>query len=180
MSDNKNKKSFESIFTKTKIYLIVIAIVLIILCFQNTIFIIPSLLLYGILLAYSFWTNNKNKTELDRHIQELTFNVETIAKNALINSPFPLVIAEENGDITWKSANFVTEFGNIDIKSVLVDVIKEVKLELENGEQKSDKPVIYKQVEIEKKDYQIIIETIMQKSKNRKKKPRKYVCNVFY
>ena len=96
MSDKKNKKSFESIFTKTKIYLIVIAIVLIILCIQNIIFIAPSIILYGILLAYSFWTNSKNKTELDKHIQELTFNVETIAKNTLINSPFPLVIAEED------------------------------------------------------------------------------------
>ncbi len=94
MSDNK--KNFESIFTKTKIYLIVIAIVLIILCIQNIRFIVPSIILYCVLLAYSFWTNSKNKTELDKHIQELTFNVETIAKNTLINSPFPLIIAEED------------------------------------------------------------------------------------
>ena len=95
MSD-KNRKTFEAIFTKTRIYLVVIAVVLIILCIQNINFIIPSILLYGILLVYTFWNNNKNKTELDRHIQELTFNVDTIAKNALINSPFPLVIADED------------------------------------------------------------------------------------
>ena len=95
MSD-KNRKTFEAIFTKTRIYLVVIAVVLIILCIQNINFIIPSILLYGILLAYTFWNNNKNKTELDRHIQELTFNVDTIAKNALINSPFPLAIADED------------------------------------------------------------------------------------
>lgn len=94
MSD-KNKKTFEAIFTKTRIYLVVIAALLIILCIQNINFIIPSILLYGILIAYTFWNNNKNKTELDRHIQELTFNVDTIAKNALINSPFPLVIVDE-------------------------------------------------------------------------------------
>lgn len=92
----KDKKTFESIFTKTRVYLVVIAIVLIILCIQNILFTAPSICLYGILLAYTFWTNNKNKTELDRHIQELTFNVDTIAKNALINSPFPLVIAEKD------------------------------------------------------------------------------------
>lgn len=95
MSD-KTRKNFEAIFTKTRIYLVIIAIVLIILCVQNPIYIIPSVLLYGILLAYTFWTNNKNKTELDRHIQELTFNVETIAKNTLVNSPFPLTIVEED------------------------------------------------------------------------------------
>lgn len=171
MSD-KNKKTFESIFTKTRVYLIVILVVLIILCFQNVIFIAPSVFLYGVLLAYTFWTNNKNKTELNRHIQELTFNVDTIAKNALINSPFPLVIAEEDGNLTWKSVSFVSEFGNIDIKNILQDVIKEVMQEYEKEEQKNDKPVLYKQIKIGKKDYQIIVEGVISRSKNKKKKNR--------
>jgi len=95
MSD-KNRKNLESIFTKTRMYLAVIGILLIILCVQNLLFIPPAVLLYSVLLVYTFWTNNKNKTELDKHIQELTFNVDTIAKNALINSPFPLAIADED------------------------------------------------------------------------------------
>lgn len=171
MPENKDKKSFEAIFTKARVYLVVIAIVLIILCMQNIIFIIPSIILYGILLVYSFWTNSKNKTELDKHIQEMTFNVETIAKNTLLNSPFPLIIVEEDGSIIWKSSSFVTEFGNIDIKSILLDINKEVRAEIEKSENKTDRTVIYKQTQIEKKDYQIIIETIAGKSKNRKKKP---------
>ena len=166
----KNKKTFESIFTKTRVYLVVIGIVLIILCIQNIAFIAPSVLLYGILIAYTFWTNSKNKTELDKHIQELTFNVDTIAKNALINSPFPLVIAEENGNLTWKSASFVSEFGNIDIKNMLEEVISEVALEVQKTETKADKQVLYRQIKVGKKDYQIIIETIASKSKNKKRK----------
>jgi len=165
-----NKNRFEAIFTKTRIYLVVIAIVLIILCMQSIAFIIPSILLYAVLMVYTFWTNNKNKTELDRHIQELTFNVETIAKNTLINSPFPLVIVEEDGNIIWKSTSFVSEFGNIDIKSTLIDVIKEIKLELEKTEEKNENKLIYKQIKIGKNDYQIIIETIASKSRNKKKK----------
>lgn len=180
MSDNKTKKTFESIFTKTRVYLVVIAIVLVILCIQNVLFIAPSVLLYGILLAYTFWTNNKNKTELDKHIQELTFNVDTIAKNALINSPFPLAIVEEDGELTWKSSSFVAEFGNIDIKNIIEDMVKEVILELENGEKKTEKPVIYKETKIGKKDYKVIIEGIPAKTRNRKKKLRDYACDIFY
>lgn len=175
---NKTRKTFESIVTKTRIYLVVIAVVLVVLCIQNWLFIGPSILLYGILITYSLWTNNKNKTELDKHIQELTFNVDTIAKNALINSPFPLVIVDEEGAITWKSVSFVSEFGNIDVKSILLDVIKEVKIELEKNEEKKEKLTIYKQIKIEKKDYQVIIETIPSKSRNRKKKLRRNVCYV--
>lgn len=169
MSD-KTKKTFESIFTKKRIYLVVIAILLIILCIQNIYFIIPSILLYSALLVYTFWTNNKNKTEFDKHIQELTFNVDTIAKNTLINSPFPLVIAEEDGNLIWKSANFVTEFGNVDMKSVLDDIIREVKIEIEKDETKSEKNIIYKQAKVGKQDYQVIVETMESKSNNRKKK----------
>ncbi len=162
-----SKKTFDSIFTKTKVYLVVIAIVLIVLCIQNIIFIIPSVLLYGILLAYTFWTNNKNKNELDKHIQELTFNIDTMAKNTLVNSPFPLVIAEGDGEIVWKSVKFVNQFGNIDIKGIVADVLNEAKTELEK---KNDTSCIYRQIKIDKTDYQVIIDKIQLKSKNRKKK----------
>ncbi len=176
---DKNKKTFESIVTKTTVYLIIIAIILVILCIQNVVFIIPSILLYAIILTYTFMMNNKNKTELDKHIQELTFNVDSIAKNTLINSPFPLVIAEEDGNITWKSANFVTEFGNIDIKSVILDLIKEVKLETEKEDNKLEKQVIYKQTRIDKKNYNLIIELIDTKPKNKKKKYSKLLAIYF-
>ena len=69
---NNTKKTFETILTKTRIYLVIIAIVLIVLCIQNINFIIPSVILYGLLLVYTFWNDNKNKNELDKHIQELT------------------------------------------------------------------------------------------------------------
>lgn len=67
----------------------------------------------------------------------------------------------------------------MDIKSIIEDVVKEIKLEIENSDQKADKSVIYKQIEIDKKDYQIIIETINSKWKNKKRKSRKCICNVF-
>jgi len=164
------KKTFETILTKTKIYLVIIAIILIILCIENINFIIPSIVAYGLLLMYTFWTDNKNKNELDKHIQELTFNVDTIAKNTLINSPFPLVILESDGNISWRSVSFVNEFGNIDIKNILSDIIKTVSTE-DNGDSENRKEnTVTKQVKIGKKDYKIIIEIIKTKSRNRKKK----------
>ena len=59
-------------------------------------------------------------------------------------------------------------------------MVKEVILELENGEKKSDKQIIYKEIKIGKRDYKVIIETIPAKTRSRKKKLRNYVCNVFY
>lgn len=169
---NNTKKTFETILTKTKIYLVIIAIVLIVLCIQNINFIIPSVILYGLLLVYTFWTDNKNKNELDKHIQELTFNVDTIAKNTLINSPFPLAIVEADGNIIWRSVSFVSEFGNIDIKTILTDIARSAKIELENNQnEKNRKELISdKQINIGKKEYKVIIEEVKSKVRNRKKK----------
>lgn len=166
---NNTKKTFETILTKTKIYLVVIAVVLILLCMQNIIFIIPSVIAYGLLIIYTFWTDNKNKNELDRHIQELSFSVDTIAKNTLINSPFPLVIVDTEGKVSWKSVSYINEFGNTDINVTLEETIKKLNSEAENSENKKE-TIIYRQIEVGKKNYQLIIEVIDAKSRNRRKK----------
>ena len=73
----------------------------------------------------------ERRNELSKHIQELTFNADNVAKNTLINSPFPIVIAETNGSIIWKSNSFDKEFANIDIGNVLNNLLKQIKLEIE-------------------------------------------------
>ena len=166
------KKTFDKIITRKKIYLIVIAITLIVLCIQNIAFVIPSVILYGLLLIYTFWTDSKNKTEIDRNILELTMDSDTIAKNTLINSPFPLVIVEPDGKIIWKSVRFIDAFGNIDIGSVLVELITKAQIEQENSKEKKE-TIIYDQIRIDKRDYQIIIEGLSVKTKNRKRKNEK-------
>lgn len=163
---NNTKKTFESVFKKTKIYLVVIAIVLVLLCIQNQLYIIPSVIAYGLLIMYTFWRDNKNKNELDRHIQELTFNMDTIAKNTLVNSPFPIVIVEADGNITWKSVSYVNEFGNTDIKATLAELAKTVKVEMENNKKDI---FTYEQIKIGKKDYKIIAQKLNEKSNKRKK-----------
>ncbi len=166
---NNTKKAFDTILTKTKIYLVVIAVALIILCIQNISYIIPSVFAYGLLLIYTFWTDNKNKNELDKHIQELTFNVDTIAKNTLINSPFPLVIVGQDGNITWKSVSYINEFGNTDINTTISEIVKGLTQETEGDESKKE-DIIYKQIKLDKKDYKLIIETIKTRARDRRKK----------
>ncbi len=175
---NNNKKTFEAIVSKTKIYLAIIAILLILLCIQNIYFIIPSIIVYTLIILYTFWTNNKRKTELSKHIQELTINVDSVAKNTLINAPFPLVILETNGNIIWKSSKFVSEFANIDINNILVELAKEIKQELDNTKNKKSKSIL-KQVDIGKNKYKIHGEYIKNKFKD-KRKQTEYVMILYF
>lgn len=146
-----NKKIFEKIISKTKIYLIVIAILLIALCVYHPVLIIPSLIVYILIIIYAWWTNSKGQEELTEHIKNLTFSVDKIAKMALINSPFPLIIAEIDEKVAFKNTKFIEEFANIDINHYVGEILKNVKVQLNNNKQDR----VIDEVTIDKKTYQI-------------------------
>ena len=103
---NYNIKTLEKVASKTKVYLIIIAILLIVLCINNIKFIIPAIIIYTAIIAYTIWVFNKKKGELSSYINELTDSVDSAAKNTLINSPFPLIILETTGNVIWGSTSF--------------------------------------------------------------------------
>lgn len=170
-----DKKTIENILIKNRIYIAIIAIILIILCIQNIYFIIPSIIVFTLIIIYTYWTDNKKTTQITQHIEELTFSIDSTAKNTLINSPFPLAIIETDGNIVWKSISFVNEFGNVDIKNILDNLAKEIKTEVENNDSKS----IDMQIKIEKKDYKIIGECLKKKQKGIKKRTEYMVVLYF-
>lgn len=178
MSNNNNTKFFEILVSRTKIYLVIIAILLIVLCIYQPIYILPSLLVYVLIIAYTFWANNKRRTEISEKIEELTFNVDNASKSSLVSSPFPLVIVETTGEIVWESPKFTNEFKSVDIYKILDKFIKELKLEIENnGSRRNNK--IDKKLTILDKQYKIVGEYA--KSKNNEKRTEKeYVATLYF
>lgn len=171
---NYNIKALEKVESKTKIYLVIIAILLIILCISNVKFIIPSIILYVVIIAYTIWVYNKRKGELSSYINELTFSVDSAAKNTLINSPFPLIILETTGNVLWRSSKFNKEFANVGINAYIDDLTKEIKAEIQNNNFKVDK-----KVNIDNKIYHVIGEFIKMKKKDRKKE-NKYIITLYF
>ena len=149
---NHSKKVLQKIISKTKIYLAIIAVLLIIICIYNPVLIIPGAIVYALLLVYAYWTNTKRQEELTEHIKNLTFSLDKVAKVALVNSPFPLVIAETNGNLIFRNTKFNQEFANIDINNYLTKILEDVKLEIKNNDKKEK---IYDEIKIDKKIYKL-------------------------
>lgn len=175
----KNDKSFQNLVSRTKIYLAIIAILLIMLCVKDTTFIVPSIVIYALIVMYSLWTNNKRIDEISKHIQDVTFNVDSTIKTSLVNSPFPLIIMETDGNVIWKSSKFVSEFANTDINNVIKGLAKEIKLEI--LESKLNKETmknssIEKQIEIGKNTYKILGEYV----KAKKRKQNEYMMTLYF
>ena len=174
---NNNRKVFYTFVSRTKIYLIIIAVLLILIDILNPKLIIPSILAYLIILGYTYFANQKRKSEISEQLQDLTLTVDSAAKSSLINSPFPLVKLETDGNIIWRSVKFTKEFANIDINNYLNDLIVKIKNEIENRENKKDKSII-RQEKIGNRDYKIIGEFV--KRKNNRKKHNEYMIILYF
>lgn len=180
MPKNNSVKVFDKLISKTKVYLGIIAILLITICFYEHRFIMPAILIFILIVMYAYWTNNKRKLELSDHIKDLTGAVDNAAKNTLINSPFPLIVIETDGNVIWKSSKFIREFANIDIGTYLTNIIKEIKLEIENSSEENKKELkelIKKQMQIGSKTYKILGEYV-KASKN--KENNEYMLSLYF
>lgn len=168
MSEKNNRKLFDNLVSRTKIYLVIIFILLVILSYLKTYMIIPSIIIYLAILGYTYFANNKRRSEISEQLQDLTLTVDSAAKSSLINAPFPLLILETDGNIVWKSSKFITEFANIDINNYISELIIDVKTEIEKNKEQKRKSII-KNIEIGKKQYKVQAEFAKTKKSERKK-----------
>ncbi len=181
---NLNKRAFEILNSKTKIYLAIIAILLIIICCFQIVFIMPAVIFFGLVCFYAIWTNNKRKAEISEHIQELTISLDSAAKSSLINSPFPLIIIETNGNFIWKSSKFVNEFEEVELSEQIDSLLIEIKAEIEEREKDKSKnkikdKTILREMVVENKTYNIIAQYVKSKQHNRKNE-EEYMLMIYF
>ena len=144
------------------------------ICIYESRLIIPAIILFLLILFYSYQVNKKRKAEISKHIHELVGDVDSAAKNTLINSPFPLVILETDGNIIWKSSKFVEEFASTDINNYLDEITREVKLEISNFN--GNRQSIMKQIKIDKRTYKVLGEYV----KSTKSKKDEYMMILYF
>ena len=180
---NNNSKKWDSLISRTKIYLIIIALLIVCISVLNYRLIIPGIIVYALIIWYTMWTNKKRKAELSEQLKDLTLNVNTTAKTTLINSPFPLAIVETNGNVIWKSEKFVTEFENLDINmnEYLSEIVRSIKLTIENsdeGKQEKVRGTIDTNIKIENKMYKVLGSYV--KSHKMHQKEQEYTTILYF
>ena len=180
---NNNSKNWDSLISRTKIYLIIIALLIVCICVLNYRLIIPGIIIYALIIWYTMWTNKKRKAELSEQLKDLTLNVNTTAKTTLINSPFPLAIVETNGNVIWKSEKFVTEFENLDINmnEYLSEIVRSIKLTIENsdeGKQEKVRGTIDTNIKIDNKMYKVLGSYV--KSHKMHQKEQEYTTILYF
>lgn len=175
---SNNKNIFDNLVSRTKIYLVIIFILLFAICWQNKILIIPAIVFYLLVLGYSYFANNKRKSEISETLQDLTLTVDSAAKTSLINSPFPLIILETDGNVIWRSAKFTSEFVDIDVNSFINDLVFDLKDEIQNKKDKSDKSIL-RNIKVNKNTYKLVGKFVNSKKYSRSNKDE-YMAVLYF
>ena len=177
---NTNRKVFDKLLSKTKIYLAIIFILLVIVCIENISMIPLAILIFMAVVAYSYYANNRRKSEISETLQDLTLTADTAAKSSLINSPFPLIIMESNGNIIWRSSKFNSEFEGFDINNYLNNLIEDITLDIKETEKDTSKEKqIEKHIELNHKYYEVLGKFVHSR-KYDKKHDDKYMMMLYF
>ncbi len=171
---SNDKKVIEKIASRAKIYLIIIALLFILICTYDKTWIIPSILLYALIVAYAIWSNSKKKTEIETHIEEVAWGMNSTVRNTLNKSSIPLLVVETDGNVIYKNPKFNKEFKDIDVITYVDSLIKEIKLEIENNNNKKE---FTKQITIGDRFYKVLCEYVVSKKRD-KRKQKEYVLTL--
>ena len=175
---SKNKRVTEKLLSKTKIYIAIIIILLMIICIENMQLLIPSIFIFIITIIYSYYANSKNKSQINETLQDLTLTLDSAAKTSLVSSPFPLIIIETNGNITWKNDKFVEEFKEFDVEAYLKNLVLDIKSEIEK-KQKGDETSIIRHIEMNQKYYEIVGKFVNTKN-TQENKENEYIVMLYF
>ena len=177
---NTNRKVFDNLMSRTKIYLVIILLLLIAICVQNPRWIISSIIIMLLIVGYSYLANNKRKNEISETLQDLVLNVDSAAKSTLINSPFSLIILETDGNIIWRSSKFVSEFEKININTYIDDLIIDFKNEIQTRQKGNQtNKMLQKEITINNKIYDIVGKYANTRSKD-KKNQTEYMLMLYF
>lgn len=144
----KNNKLFH--WWDNKLYIIVLGIMTIIIWIYQPVLGVIALISSGYLAYHGYTETEKKNKEVNKYVELLSEDFETAAKHAIFNMPFPLVIIDEKGSITWYNTPFLDMIVDEDILNERIhDLVPGINIEglVRDGENKP------KRVDYDNKSY---------------------------
>ncbi len=99
-------KNFFS-WSDTKLYLIVIGVLVIIIAFYQPVLALIGGILLAYLIIYDFRNTHEKNKEWAKYVEELSDEFDSATKHAIFNMPFPLVLTDDKGTVTWYNTPFL-------------------------------------------------------------------------
>lgn len=146
----ENRKFSKILIPRAGFYLWIIFIFVVVIAFLDWRVAVGGIVLFLGLAYYNIKTSHIRRREIIRYIENLTFDIDSATKGALLNFPLPLVVLETDGVIVWYNSLFRKIFEG---KELLEKAIGRFVDDLNLQELISDASNIYREVEINGKHY---------------------------
>lgn len=115
----KNKMNLQ--WEDTNIYLIIIGFLLIVLGFYQPLLSLIGVILLGYLIFYNIKSVYRKKQEFEKYVEGLSDEFESATKHAIFNMPFPLVMLDEKGAISWYNTPFLKMMNERELLNEKID-----------------------------------------------------------
>ncbi len=176
----KNRKIFQLFVPDTKIYLIIIAILIFFLSLYNQWMGIFGVFLLVYLIYYHLKVHNLKKQEWEKYLEGLFSDIDSATKQAILNIPIPFTIVELDGTIHWYNGKFIEtlEEKNIfgkNIEELVPDITIEDLLE-ENRKGEEHKAFI--NVQVKDRHYKLLYNIARVSEENMGN--RKYIMMLYF
>lgn len=168
----KSKKNFK--FNIRHIYFLVILLIISLHIIKNSVDLWVGILAIVILILFEYVSLVINKNREAKDLKEYIEDLNIITKNTIVNSPIPLLIAETDGQILWKSDKFKNAFDDRISLNKIENLIYDIKEEIEETEDKLD---IEKEIVIKGGNYKVYCQYTRGKRRDLKKQ-KEYVLTL--
>ncbi|MEE0451443.1 DHH family phosphoesterase [Peptacetobacter sp.] len=155
------------------IYLVIMLIGGVALLYYNAVAGIGFIAVSGIVFYLNLKNNESKKIEWMRYVENLSLNMDKIAKKAIRYLPIPMCVIEFNGKITMHNDKFSEIIGR---DRLLDENIKDVVGEIDLTKALNDENEMYSEIEYKDKRYSIVYRVI----KNRTNSDVDYMMVLYW
>lgn len=128
---------YKRLITPTKGYMIIIAVLVMIVMYQNILLGGFFLIIYILLLFYNIKSSKIRKDQWKEFIENFSYNLDSATRNTLLNLPLPMLILNNNGNIIWYNYSFSKILDGKDVLEMNIkNIIKEFDINKINNNEK--------------------------------------------
>ncbi|PAB58474.1 DHH family phosphoesterase [Anaeromicrobium sediminis] len=156
----------------TKLHLWIISFLVIIIAYYNRIIGIFGLLLVAYLIYHNIKIQYDRKQLWTKYVEDLSSDMDSVTRHAILNSPTPLTVVEFDGEIIWYNKNFSNMFKCDDLlEKNIENIIPDFKLDHVLREKEK-----YNKVIIEDRCYNLLYNIV----KTDKEHDRRYIIMLYW
>lgn len=166
-------KKFMMFFPNTKIYMLIIALLVSVIFWYDYRIGLVGLVIFGYLVIYNLKNNRIRKDEWNRFVEDLSTNLDVAGRNTLSKIPTPLVIVSNEGKILWGNGLFINIASKDMYGKSITAIIKDF-----NAQKVLDKNITsYDKVSLGRDIFNVLVSPI---EINSEKQEKRYIYLLYF